>query len=133
MPSFLTEMVLKGFWWAVLANMIVGGASGIIAFIFSRFSKVLGNFFFYAPSTLFIFYIWNVRGHKFWLIMGIVAIVLFVIAIIAAIVKRKATSNTSNMPITEHSLHADVSQIALPIMVDNVMIPEWILLKPVPV
>jgi hypothetical protein len=84
-PAFITEMVPKGFWWAFLACIINGAAFTIIGLIFGIFSKILRTIVYSIPSTLFTFYIWQVRDKTGWLILAIIAAIGSVIVVIQAL------------------------------------------------
>jgi len=88
MLGFLTDMVVRGFWWAILANAIVNFAFGIIGFFVGKINKVFGVIVQYLPGTLFLYYIWNVRHGIGWLIFGIIGSIWIVISIISAAKKQ---------------------------------------------
>jgi hypothetical protein len=85
MPVFLTDMVARGFWWAWLASIIFIVPFGILGLILQMFNKVLGTIIQCVPSVFFTFYIWNIRGHIFWLVWAILSIILTIIVIGKAI------------------------------------------------
>jgi hypothetical protein len=71
-PKFLADMVVRGFWWAMLASAIVGFTFGIVRAILSvkanKVSKII-EYLLSLPSIFFTYYIWDVRGEIFWFII----------------------------------------------------------------
>ena len=89
MPVFLTEMVARGFWWAILASIIFSIVFNVLGLILGKINKLLGNILQYLPSTLFLFYIWHIRHGVGWLIFGIIGIVGFIISTIAIVFAKR--------------------------------------------
>jgi tetratricopeptide (TPR) repeat protein len=85
MLVFITEMVAKGFWWAILAYVIVCGIFGVLGWILGKINKVSGIILQYLPGTLFVFYIWHIRENIGWLILSIVGIIFLPFTIIQKI------------------------------------------------
>jgi len=96
MPVFLADMVIRGFWWAILASFIFAIPFSLIGEVLKAFSKkngslvckVLGNVMRYASFCVAYFYIWQIRGSPFWLILGIICIIM-IVAITLLFVKDK--------------------------------------------
>ena len=84
MPVFITDMVARGFWWALLALTIVNLPLAILGMLLQKKIKVLGTIIQYLPVTLFTFYIWNVREGAFWLIFGIIWAIGFIAVLFQA-------------------------------------------------
>jgi len=88
MPVFIAEMVARGFWWAILASVIVSAVFTVVGLILGKISKVLGAIARYLPSALFLFYIWNIRQGAGWLVFAIIGAVGFVINFIMVIIAK---------------------------------------------
>jgi hypothetical protein len=89
MPGFLTNMVARGFWWAVLATFIFGIPLMIIGFLLTKINKILGNIVMCIPGIFFNFYIWHIRGHVIWLVFAILLILAAPRSIYRSIVSTK--------------------------------------------
>jgi len=87
-PNFIKEMVAKGFWWAIIANIIVQAFLLIIGTLLSKVDKYGGwGIIVNVLGAIFPFYIWHVRGHKGWLIFAIILAIFSIFALIQAIKK----------------------------------------------
>jgi hypothetical protein len=82
MPAFITEMVARGFWWAIFADVIVSGFFGVLGLVLGKINKMFGCILQYLPGTLFIFYIWHIREHTGWLVCAIIGTIFLPFLII---------------------------------------------------
>jgi len=71
-------MIAKGFWWAILAYVIVYALVYFVANILRKINKLFGGIV-SNIHVLFIFYIWHIRHGIGWLILGIISVVVVVI------------------------------------------------------
>ncbi|MDR1149275.1 MAG: hypothetical protein LBK66_11655 [Spirochaetaceae bacterium] len=97
MPVFLTNMIAKGFWWAILAGIIFSIPFGILGFILllRKINSILGCVILGAPYVFFTFYIWHIRGHVIWLIFAICGVLGFIRQLAVSIIKPvKTDTNT---------------------------------------
>ena len=88
MPVFITDMVLKGFWWAILACVIVNVVANILGLLLGKLNKVLGGIVQYLPGSLFLFYVWHLRHGVGWLILGILSAAWLVLSLFVFAKKR---------------------------------------------
>ena len=102
MPVFITEMVARGFWWAILASIIFGTVFSVLGFFLGKINKILGSIVQYLSSTLFLFYIWHIRHGAGWLILGIFAAVGFVIRVIVVAFAKKLNVTDGNKVTNEN-------------------------------
>jgi tetratricopeptide (TPR) repeat protein len=86
MPVFITEMVSRGFWWAILAYVIFSGFFGLIGGLLGKYNKVIGSILQFLPGALFVFYIWHIRDHVGWLVFAIIGIIFLPFSIIRRII-----------------------------------------------
>jgi hypothetical protein len=114
MPAFLENMVLRGFWWACLASIIISIPIGILGWIFGKINKVLGAIIQYIPYTLFYFYVWRTRPNHgaWWLICAISSILGFIFIIFQR--KGRITDKTLAIEIA-----AEAARSNLPVMLDD--------------
>jgi tetratricopeptide (TPR) repeat protein len=115
MPVFITDMVARGFWWAILANVIFQAFLGIFNFvfvftfelIFDIIAKKRGktrekepvnysNPYINLLGLLFPFYIWHIRHGVGWLIYAIAVTVFAVILMIYRLNKKDKGAETNN-------------------------------------
>jgi tetratricopeptide (TPR) repeat protein len=102
-PGFITDMVARGFWWALLGNLIyqtlLSFIGAILGFILSKINKTpteYQNPYLNILSTLFPFYIWHIRHGVGWLIYAIAVTVLAVILLIYRLIKDDNGTKTNN-------------------------------------
>jgi len=80
MPVFIRELVERGFWWALLAYLIIQISfsilciflSGLLRYRYNQFktSKLLLKIQ-TVPGSCFIYYIWYIRGGILWFLLAI--------------------------------------------------------------
>jgi hypothetical protein len=93
MPVFLTNLIAKGFWGAILAMLIFNIPVAILGFIFRKINRILYTIVLSAPNAFFFFYIWHIRGYVIWLIMAILGALGFILVLVDSI-KKKPDANT---------------------------------------
>jgi hypothetical protein len=116
MPAFLAAMVARGFWWAILAGVIVSAVFGILGFIFGKINRILGTIVQYLPGIIFYYYVWHIRQgggwyEGWWLTCVGFSIVGFLIAIFQ---KGRLTDTTLAAEIA-----AEAAQMNLPVMLND--------------
>jgi hypothetical protein len=121
MIEFIREMVAKGFWWAILASLIVCAPFGILIAIFGKKSKLLKTVF-TIPGVLFTFYIWSIRGSVGWLIFAIMGAIGIIIPLVASLLGKavkKAGGGSDTFIASFLSSAADEANKHFPKMIDS--------------
>jgi len=87
--TFAVETISEfwpSFWRYLWIAMVIGFASGILAFIVGKISKLLGVIVQYGPVLFFMWQVYSLREqHVFYLVCIIISILGLVIALIQAV------------------------------------------------
>jgi tetratricopeptide (TPR) repeat protein len=115
LPRFIKDMVARGFWWALLANIIFQVSLVILSFIFVFISELIlviiakirgktreketadySDPYLSLLGLLFPFYIWHIRHGVGWLIYAIVVTVFAAILVIYRVNKKDNKGDNTN-------------------------------------
>jgi len=108
-PQFIKGMVSTGFWWTILAYIIIYGVFRIFGKIFKKEYKLLQSIIETIPIGFFTFYIWNIRGHKGWLFLTIFWAITSILAIGNVIINNYAQNSILGKKIAKIKLANAIS------------------------
>ncbi|MDR0683956.1 MAG: hypothetical protein LBF83_02365 [Spirochaetaceae bacterium] len=117
MPQFISEMVARGFWWAILAGVIFGLPFFVVS-VFLGKRKFLQLVVQRVPCALFLFYTWHIREHIGWLVFAILWSILVFIELVAQL-REKAGGASDTFVDAFLSSCADEANKDLPEMIDS--------------